>query len=136
MEWLRAKSPSFARCKEGDLPLLNFSNLTCMLKRIPIHSVKAVKPSCIMAEEKPECPEKKLPHAPKWCKSRTPGVYYVNWLNDVVLRTFLVVYLSIPFLLKSSYILLFETVCIPPLTSLICEIKTRLILLDKSWHWC
>ena len=25
-----AKSPSLARCKEGDLPLLNFSNLTCM----------------------------------------------------------------------------------------------------------
>ena len=43
------------------------------LERIPIHSVKAVEPSCIMAEEKPECPEKKLPHAPKWCKSRTPG---------------------------------------------------------------
>ena len=30
-EWFRAKSPSLARCKEGDLPLLNFSNLTCML---------------------------------------------------------------------------------------------------------
>ena len=29
-EWFRAKSPSLARCKEGDLPLLNFSNLTCM----------------------------------------------------------------------------------------------------------
>ena len=29
--WLCAKSPSFPRCKEGDLPLLNFSNLTCML---------------------------------------------------------------------------------------------------------
>ena len=28
--WLRLKSPSFPRCKEGDLPLLNFSNLTCM----------------------------------------------------------------------------------------------------------
>ena len=24
-----AKSPSSARCKEGDLPLLDFSNLTC-----------------------------------------------------------------------------------------------------------
>ena len=30
MEWFRAKSPSLARCKEGDLPLLNISNLTCM----------------------------------------------------------------------------------------------------------
>ena len=30
-EWFRAKSPSFARCKEGDLPLLNFSNLTCVI---------------------------------------------------------------------------------------------------------
>ena len=30
-EWIRAKSPSLARCKEGDLPLLNSSNLTCML---------------------------------------------------------------------------------------------------------
>ena len=29
-KWLRAKSPSLARCKEGDLPLLNFSNSTCM----------------------------------------------------------------------------------------------------------
>ena len=29
-EWFRAKSPTLARCKEGDLPLLNFSNLTCM----------------------------------------------------------------------------------------------------------
>ena len=29
-EWFLAKSPSFPRCKEGDLPLLNFSNLTCM----------------------------------------------------------------------------------------------------------
>ena len=29
-EWFRAKSPSLARCKEGDLPLSNFSNLTCM----------------------------------------------------------------------------------------------------------
>ena len=29
-EWFLAKSPSFARCKEGDLPLLNFSKLTCM----------------------------------------------------------------------------------------------------------
>ena len=29
-ELFRAKSPSFARFKEGDLPLLNFSNLTCM----------------------------------------------------------------------------------------------------------
>ena len=29
-EWFYAKSPSFARCKEGDLHLLNFSNLTCM----------------------------------------------------------------------------------------------------------
>ena len=29
-ELFRAKSPSLARCKEGDLPLLNFSNLTCM----------------------------------------------------------------------------------------------------------
>ena len=29
-EWFRAKSPSLAKCKEGDLPLLNFSNLTCM----------------------------------------------------------------------------------------------------------
>ena len=44
------------------------------------------------------------------------------------LRTVLVVYLSVPFLLKSSYTLLLETVCIPPLTSLICEIKTLLIL--------
>ena len=30
-EWFRVKSPSSARCKEGDLPLLNFSNLTCMI---------------------------------------------------------------------------------------------------------
>ena len=29
-EWFHAKSPSLTRCKEGDLPLLNFSNLTCM----------------------------------------------------------------------------------------------------------
>ena len=29
-EGFHVKSPSFARCKEGDLPLLNFSNLTCM----------------------------------------------------------------------------------------------------------
>ena len=29
-EWLRTKSPSLARCKEGDLPLLNFSNLKWM----------------------------------------------------------------------------------------------------------
>ena len=29
-EWFRAKSPSLAKCKEGDLPLLNFLNLTCM----------------------------------------------------------------------------------------------------------
>ena len=28
--WLRAKSPPFLRSKQGDLPLLNFSNLTCM----------------------------------------------------------------------------------------------------------
>ena len=41
------------------------------------------------------------------------------------------VYLSVPFLLKSSYTLLLETVCIPPLTSLICEIKTLLI----SWKY-
>ena len=47
------------------------------------------------------------------------------------LRTVLVVYLSVPFLLKSSYTLLLETVCIPPLTSLICEIKTLLI----SWKY-
>ena len=52
------------------------------------------------------------------------------------LRTVLVVYLSVPLLLKSSYrlyplmyIKMLETVCIPPLTSLICEIKTLLILL-------
>ena len=31
-EWFRAKSPSLARCKKGDLPLLNFSSLTCMKK--------------------------------------------------------------------------------------------------------
>ena len=30
-EWFRAQSPSSVRCKEGHLPLLNFSNLTCML---------------------------------------------------------------------------------------------------------
>ena len=30
-EWFQAKSPSLARCKEGDIPLLNFSNLTCMV---------------------------------------------------------------------------------------------------------
>ena len=50
------------------------------------------------------------------------------------LRTVLVVYLSVPFLLKSSYTLLrimLETVCIPPLTSLICEIKTRGLILWK-----
>ena len=29
-EWFHAKSPSSTRCKEGDLPLLNFFNLTCM----------------------------------------------------------------------------------------------------------
>ena len=29
-EWFCTKSPSLARYKEGDLPLLNFSNLTCM----------------------------------------------------------------------------------------------------------
>ena len=29
-EWFRVKSPSLARCKVGDLPLFNFSNLTCM----------------------------------------------------------------------------------------------------------
>ena len=29
-EWFPVKSPSLERCKEGDLPLLNFSNLTCM----------------------------------------------------------------------------------------------------------
>ena len=29
-EWFSSKSLSFLRCKEGDLPLLNFSNLTCM----------------------------------------------------------------------------------------------------------
>ena len=51
------------------------------------------------------------------------------------LRTVLVVYLSVPFLLKSCYrlyplmyIKMLETVCIPPLTSLICEVKTLLIL--------
>ena len=49
-------------------------------------------------------------------------------LTFIYLRTVLVVYLSVPFLLKSSYTLLLETVCIPPLTSLICEIKTLLIL--------
>ena len=31
-KWFRAKSPSLAICKEGDLTLLNFSNLTCMVK--------------------------------------------------------------------------------------------------------
>ena len=30
-KWFRVKSPSFKRCKQGDLPLLNFSNLTCMV---------------------------------------------------------------------------------------------------------
>ena len=30
-KWFHAKSPSFPRCKEGVLPLLNFSNLTCMI---------------------------------------------------------------------------------------------------------
>ena len=30
VEWFHLKSPSWARCKEGDLPLLNFSNLKCM----------------------------------------------------------------------------------------------------------
>ena len=29
-EWVREKSPSLIRCNEGDLPLLNSSNLTCM----------------------------------------------------------------------------------------------------------
>ena len=51
------------------------------------------------------------------------------------LRTVLVVYLSVPFLLKSSYTLLrimLETICTPPpLTSLICEIKTRGLILWK-----
>ena len=52
-------------------------------------------------------------------------------MGNVSLRTVLVVYLSVPFLLKSSYRLyplMLETVCIPPLTSLIYEIKTLLIL--------
>ena len=30
-EWFNVKSPSLVRYKEGDLPLLNFSNLTCMV---------------------------------------------------------------------------------------------------------
>ena len=54
--------------------------------------------------------------------------------KGTILRTVLVVYLSVPFLLKSSYTLLrimLETVCIPPLTSLICEIKTRGLILWK-----
>ena len=54
---------------------------------------------------------------------------YVRLL--VALRTVLVVYLSVPFLLKSSYTLLrimLETVCIPPL---ICEINTRGLILWK-----
>ena len=33
MKWFRAKSPSLTRCKEGDLLLLNFSNLTCVVNR-------------------------------------------------------------------------------------------------------
>ena len=31
LERFHVKSPSLARCKEGDPPLLKFSNLTCML---------------------------------------------------------------------------------------------------------
>ena len=42
-EWFRAKSPSLARFKEGDLPLLNFSNFTCMILPLfyfrPIHPI-------------------------------------------------------------------------------------------------
>ena len=37
-EWFRAKSPSLARCEEGDLPLLNFFNLTCMILYAEIFS--------------------------------------------------------------------------------------------------
>ena len=36
-KWFRVKSPSFARCKEGELPLLNFSNLTCMYRVHKVH---------------------------------------------------------------------------------------------------
>ena len=61
---------------------------------------------------------------------QTAEVYDIQ----IDLRTVLVVYLSVPFLLKSSCTLLrimLETVCIPPLRSLICEIKTRGLILWK-----
>ena len=72
--------------------------------------------------------------------SDTKGEKSYSVVKDVTckdrnLRTVLVVYLSVPFLLKSSYTLLrimLETVCIPPLTSLICEIKTRGLI---SWKY-
>ena len=38
-EWFHAKSPSLARCKEGDLPLLSFSNLTCMMCACVCHTL-------------------------------------------------------------------------------------------------
>ena len=37
------KSPSFERCKEGDLPLLNFSNLTCMKHILFLHNLFILK---------------------------------------------------------------------------------------------
>ena len=45
------------------------------------------------------------------------------------LRTFLVVYLSVPFLLKSSYILLrMQKNVLNCMHEIVCEVKTRLIL--------
>ena len=48
VEWFRAKSPSLTRCKEGDLPLLNFSNLTCMVSTtsITLKSCISTSPEC------------------------------------------------------------------------------------------
>ena len=46
-EWFGVKSPSLARCKEGDLPLLNFSNLTCMVFMNDFHL-------CTLSNQ-PEC---------------------------------------------------------------------------------
>ena len=72
----------------------------------------------------------------KWNQAWRPSELYmcIERERKLILRTVLVVYLSVPFLLKSSYTLLrimLETVCIPPLTSLICEIKTRGLILLK-----
>ena len=41
-KWFHAQSPSFPRFKEGDLPLLNFSNLTCMTTNMYIAKVNII----------------------------------------------------------------------------------------------